>query len=436
MSSTENTPSIQCVAILFSGGPAPGANAVISAAAISFINQGIRVIGIKHGYSSLMSFSPERTLEEGQDYVVFDRHKLRRTRNSRGIIIGTARANPGKLITTEADLDDSKKVKPLLTVHRALRSLNVDALISIGGDDTLTTANKFVTCQRNHLQEDEKLIRVVHVPKTIDNDYEGIDFTFGYFTAVDFLATEIQNLLYDAESANGYFVAESMGRRAGWLAYGAAVAGEASLVFGVEDLMHRPKYLQKDVEEIDPNTGEKIVRDVMNVENVVNRILRTIYAREEHGKHFGVIVLAEGLAEYLPMSYLEGVTRDEHNHINFSNLNLCEIFTDLIADAYKKEKGRKKKVVGIQIGYECRCAKPHAFDVILGSHLGAGAFRVFQETQETGAMVTARNQLEFHYRPFEELIDPQTMRPRVRFIEPGSDFHKLARMLETAVEEE
>ena len=71
---------------------------------------------------------------------------------------------------------------------------------------------------------------MVHVPKTIDNDYRGIDFTFGYFTAVEFLASEIRNLLADAEATRSYFIAETMGRSAGWLAYGAAIAGEASLV--------------------------------------------------------------------------------------------------------------------------------------------------------------------------------------------------------------
>ena len=84
-------------------------------------------------------------------------------------------------------------------VHRALDSLGVDALISIGGDDTLKTANKFKRFQE-HLPADARRIAVVHVPKTIDNDYRGIDFTFGYFTAVETLASEIRNLLADAEA--------------------------------------------------------------------------------------------------------------------------------------------------------------------------------------------------------------------------------------------
>ena len=120
-------------------------------------------------------------------------------------------------------------------MHAALASLGVDALVSIGGDDTLKTANKFKLVQE-HLPASEPRISVVHVPKTIDNDYNGIDFTFGYFTAVETLASEIRNLLADAEAMQGYYLVETMGRSAGWLAYGAAIAGEASTVISVEDI--------------------------------------------------------------------------------------------------------------------------------------------------------------------------------------------------------
>ena len=115
-------------------------------------------------------------------------------------------------------------------------SLGVDALISIGGDDTLKSANKFKMYQ-DRLPAGAKRIPVVHLPKTIDNDYMGIDFTFGYFTAVEFLAGEIRNLLHDAEATRAYFLTEMMGRSAGWLSYGAAIAGEASLVISVEDII-------------------------------------------------------------------------------------------------------------------------------------------------------------------------------------------------------
>ena len=96
----------------------------------------------------------------------------------------------------------------------------------------------------------------MHLPKTIDNDYTGIDFTFGYFTAVDTLASEIRNLLADAEASRTYYLTETMGRSAGWLAYGAAIAGEASLVISVEDI--HGQVSQRPKKSIDPKTGEKI----------------------------------------------------------------------------------------------------------------------------------------------------------------------------------
>ena len=139
----------------------------------------------------------------------------------------------------------------------------------------------------------------MHLPKTIDNDYTGIDFTFGYFTAVDTLATEIRNLLADAEAGRTYFLAETMGRSAGWLAYGAAIAGEASLVISVEDITG--KY--RDTEEVDRSRrpARRATRTIMNVDEVVKRIVATMRVREEsEGKEFGVIVMAEGLAEFLP----------------------------------------------------------------------------------------------------------------------------------------
>ena len=225
---------IRRVGILFAGGPAPAANAVISTAASAFLRDNIEVLGILNGYAHLVEYGPEHAMQEGRDYMVLNQKALRRSRNTRGIMIGTARTNPGKDVSHPSHLTDPKCTAPLRTVHQALSSLGVDALISIGGDDTLKTANKFKMFQ-DHLSADQKRIAVVHVPKTIDNDYRGIDFTFGYFTAVEFLANEIRNLLADAEATRSYYIAECMGRSAGWLAYGAAIAGEGSLVLSVEE---------------------------------------------------------------------------------------------------------------------------------------------------------------------------------------------------------
>jgi 6-phosphofructokinase 1 len=316
-------------------------------------------------------------------------------------------------------------------VYQALCSLEVDALISIGGDDTLKTANKLKRFQ-DGLPGSKRRIPVIHLPKTIDNDYKGIDFTFGFFTAVEFLAEELRNLLYDAESSRSYFVAELMGRSAGWLAYGAAIAGEASLVISVEDIEgeFRGKERYKDEE-----TGEMKTKPVVRTNRLLDRIVRTMVTREAEGKHYGVIVLAEGLAEYMPQKTLKGIPRDEHGHISIADVNLGKMCAKLLQDAYKKKTGKKKKVTGLQLGYESRCSKPQAFDVMLGSQLGVGAYRALVEKQLDGVMVSIAGQLDLRYVPFDELIDPETLITRVRYIETDSDFHRLARYLETYVED-
>lgn len=414
--------SITKVAILFAGGPAPAANAVISCCAESFLRAGIEVVGIKHGYSGLIEFGPDRPLVEGKDYISLDRKVLRRTRNQGGIIIGTARSNPGKHIGSPGDFENSEKVAPLSRVYEGLRSLGVDALVSIGGDDTLKTANKFRMYQ-DHLPEGSAKVPVVHVPKTIDNDYSGIDFTFGYFTAVETLAAEIRNLVADAESGRSYFMVETMGRSAGWLAYGAAIAGEASLVLSVEDVAG---------DLLDPSSTDD--RKVMNVDAVVKRIVKAMRHREEvEGKEFGVVVMAEGLAEYLSDSDLADVPRDDHGHISVAHVDLGKMFAKLSAKEYEKQTGRTRKVTGLQLGYESRCARPHAFDVMLGSQLGVGAYRALVEEGRNGVMVSVVGQLDLHYVPFEKLVDPDTLVTKVRFIIPGSDFHTLARFLETDI---
>lgn len=420
---------IRRVAILFAGGPAPAANAVISTAAVSFLRNSIQVLGIMHGYSNLQDFSSERPLHQGKDFMVIELKTLRRLRSSQGILVGTSRANPGLHISSPAHLDDEKRTGPLRRVYEALCSLGVDAVVSIGGDDTLKTANKFKMFQ-DRLPPGSKRIPIVHVPKTIDNDYMGIDFTFGFFTAIDTLANEIRNLLHDAEANRSYFLAETMGRSAGWLAYGAAIAGEASMVISVEDICGE----NETTEEVkDPITGQTSTRRVMNVDRVVGSIVKMMLARESEGKEYGVLVLAEGMAELLPMSCLEGVPRDDHGHLSISHINLSRRFAKLVADRYKAETGRSRRLTGIQLGYESRCARPNSFDVMLGSQLGVGAYRALVEKGLDGVMVSVVGQLELNYVAFEHLVHPETLVTNVRYIERGSDFHRLARFLETHI---
>jgi 6-phosphofructokinase 1 len=420
---------IKRVAMLFAGGPAPGANAVIGTAAFAFLNAGIEVIGIKHGYSNLIDFDKSRPLVEGDAYIKITHADLSHRRTSQGIMIGTARTNPGKNVSAVEHLTDPERTAPLARVYEGLRSLGVDALISIGGDDTLKTANKMKLYQ-DLLPASAKKMPVIHLPKTIDNDYMGIDFTFGYFTAAEFLATEMRNLNYDAAAGKAYFVCEAMGRSAGWLAYGAAIAGEACTVMSVEDVVGP----LREEEDITDEQGNKTTRTIMNVDKMVERIVRIMIKREEQGHPYGVIVIAEGLAEYLPHKYLAGIPRDDHGHIAIASVNLGKMMADVIAKAYKDKTGKSRKINGLQLGYESRCAQPHAFDVMLGSQIGVGAFRALVEKKLNGVMVSVSGQLNLNFVPFEDLVDPQTLVTKVRYIEIGSDFHRLARFIETYID--
>jgi 6-phosphofructokinase len=418
---------IRRVGMIFSGGPAPGANAVISAAATSFLEDDRQVIGFFHGYSNLQDYHPvSNRLLPDKHYRVFSEKDLRGIRNSRGIIIGTARANPGKGIERHADLDVEERTRRLRNVYNALIDLEIDALISIGGDDTLKTANFLAEYQRR--LDGARRVQVVHVPKTIDNDYRGIDFTFGFFTAVDFMAKELQNLRADAMATSSYFIVETMGRKAGWLSYGVAIAGEANLVIGVEDVDDA-----LGVEETyTDGHGQTRTRRALDLTKLADRIVKLIVTRERlYDKHYGTVVLAEGLAELLSESHTRHLPRDEHGHIGLGRIDLGKLMAKVVAERYEHQTGHKKKLTGVQLGYESRCSPPHAFDVMLASQLGIGAYRALVEEDLDAHMVSVTGQLELRYVPFADLINRDTLLTEVRFIEPGSDFHRLARFLET-----
>jgi len=404
------------VGIVFAGGPAPAANAVIAAAASACKRGGCDVIGLLHGYSRIVDYTSGTDLLAGIHYRVIEDRDLRGLRNARGILIGTARSNPGAQIKRIGDLEDPAKRAGLKRVYEALCALELDALISIGGDGTLRTANLLYEYQER-LPEGSHRVRIVHIPKTIDNDYGGIDFTFGFFTAVDVMAKELLNLRADAIATQSYYLVATMGRRAGWLAYGVAVAGEAHLVLGVEDIAGK---LQSADGKLD-------------LDALTEHIVDLFVTREKRGKRYGVVVLAEGLAELLPDSVLQDAPRDPYGNISFSNVDLGKMVASRAAARYKERAGNALKVTGLQIGYESRCAAPHGFDVLLGSQLGLGAYRALFEEHLDGHMVSVSGQLSLRYVPFDNLINAD-LATTVRFITPGSDFHQMAQQLATRVE--
>ncbi len=395
---------IRRVGILFSGGPAPAANAVISAAALSFINSGISVVGFLDGYENLERYSPDKPLVEGEHYLCLQRNDVSQIRNRKDIVLRTARANPGKQIGSLEDLADPAKNGKLIAVYRALESLGVDALVSIGGDDTLKTANYLYRMQES--LPDLRRLRVIHLPKTIDNDYYGIDWTFGFFSAAHFAAAEIRNLGADARSTQVWYVLEMMGRKAGWLTYASGIAGEATRMLSVEDF-----------------------DGVFDVRKTAEELVDLILARERDGRKHGIICVAEGLADRLPDDQ-RPQSFDEHGNIQLGAARIGRTLAEEMGRVYEERTGSAMKIRHKQIGYETRCSEPSAFDVLLGTQLGVGAHRGLVEEELSGHMVSVEKQLQLTFVPFDDLIDPTTLKTRVRQIERDSDLYRLARSLE------
>jgi 6-phosphofructokinase len=384
------------VAILFSGGPAPAANAVISSVALNFINAKVPIIGFFFGFEFLEDYNNTNrySLSANVHYQTLD-SSISRIRNQRGVYLKTSRANPGRLIKSPQDLDDPEKNKRLLHILEALDSLGIGCLITIGGDDTLKTANFLSRLG----------LPVIHIPKTIDNDYFGIAWTFGYWSSVQVSQEALLNLKADAESTGSYFIAELMGRKAGWLTYAAGIAGEAVQMISTED-----------VEE-----------DELDLERLAEKIVDTILWREKNDKYYGVICISEGLADKLPEKY-RPTEKDRHGNVILGTAEVGRVLRDTTEEIYRRRTGHKKKIIYKQIGYETRNALPISFDVVLASMLGFGAYKLYKNKQ-FASMVSVSDNFSIVAVPFEQLIDPTTLFTRLRNVPRGSDFFELKEAL-------
>ena len=384
------------VGMVFSGGPASAANTVISSAALGFINSGVSVIGFYNGFEHLEKFEKYNpySLLDKVHYVTFDA-SVSRIRNERGVFLRTSRANPGKEIASPDDLKDAKKTKPLQNILDAFEHLNVGALVTIGGDDTLKIAN-FLNMMG---------LPVIHVPKTIDNDYFGIPWTFGYWTAVEVTKNSILNLRADAESTDAYFIIEIMGRKSGWLTYAAGIAGEAVRMVASEDFENQS----------------------MDIEALCESFVDLIIKRERENKHYGVICVAEGLVEKLPEQYRPHEV-DKHGNVIYGRAEIAKLLAEKTKQIYKKKTGKSKKINDKQIGYETRSAQPVSFDVVLGSMLGYGAIKLFTE-MKFGHMVSVSDNFDIIAIPFLELVDERTLVTKVRNVPQGSDLFTLKEAL-------
>lgn len=383
------------VGILFSGGPAPSANTVISATTLNFLDNNIPVVGIFRGYEFIQDFNKNYPkLRKGVHYEELN-YDITHVRNERGIYLRTSRANPGRNITTVKDLDDPEKNVLLRNIIDAFEYLKIGALISIGGDDTLKTANFLYTMG----------FPIIHIPKTIDNDYYGIPWTFGYWTAVNTAQTIMLNLKADAQATDSFFIVELMGRKAGWITYAAGIAAEAIMMVALED-----------VEE-----------DVLDLDGLAERIADTVIARENNRRPYGIIAVSEGLADRLPRE-LKPTETDKHGNILYREANIAKILANRAKEIYKERTGLDVKIMPKQIGYETRTASPISFDVVMGCMLGYGAFKFYRDNL-FGVMVSVTDNFDLKAVPFSELVDPVNLKTRLRDVPKGSDFYTLKETL-------
>jgi 6-phosphofructokinase 1 len=246
----------------------------------------------------------------------------------------------------------------------------------------------------------------VHLPKTIDNDYFGIDWTFGFTSAANLAASEMRNLFADAQSGSVYYVLEVMGRNAGWLTYAAGIAGDAHRIISVEDC-----------------------GDVFDIDVYADQIAELIEARVRDNRRYGIVCIAEGLADRLP-DHQRPQTVDEHGNTVLADAQIGKMFAEAVEKRYEERTGDSMKVRHKQLGYETRCVEPTAFDIMLGAQLGIGACRALVDNGLTGVMVSVEGQFDLKFVPFDELIDPSTLKTKIRLIETDSDFYRLARALE------
>ena len=369
------------LAIIVGGGPAPGINAVISAAAIEAINEGFAVLGVQDGFKHLIREDASRV----RPLRIED---VSRIHLDGGSVLGTARDNP------------TKSEKATRAVVETLRSLGVTHLVTIGGDDTALSSS-FVAERSGHH------IRVVHVPKTIDNDLPLPAHvpTFGYQTARHVGVELVYNLMEDARSTKRWYVVVAMGRKAGHLALGIGKAAGATLTV----------------------IGEELERETVAFSDLCDIVDGALIKRRAMGRHYGVAVLAEGLIDKLDageLAELQDVERDEHGHVRFAEVDLArKVKTEV--QGRLSGRGLRVTVANKNIGYELRCADPIPYDAAYCRDLGYSAIR-FLLAGGSEAMVSIQGGRMVPI-PFSEIREPGTGRTRVRMVNVGSEGYRVAR---------
>ncbi|MDO8403152.1 MAG: ATP-dependent 6-phosphofructokinase [Pseudomonas sp.] len=349
------TTPIRRIALSTGGGDAPGLNAVIRAATLAAVNRGWEVVGIRDGFNGLMM--PEEYPQGG--VVRLGREEVRGIVHMGGTILGTT--NKGSPIAYPVQQPDGSWIEidrtpELLGMFRAH---GIDALITIGGDGSLTIGH--------HLQQAG--FRVIGVPKTIDNDLERTEATFGFDTAVEFASECIDRLFSTATSHGRVIVVEVMGRHAGWIALHAGVAVGAHAIL------------------------------IPEIPYTLDYVAETIREREERGAKFSIVVVAEGAA---PVGGTVSLLPPEVGHAE----RLGGIGEKVAAELQALTGKEARTVV---LGHLLRGGTPTAFDRLLGLRFGAAAVRALESGLD-GVMV-ALNADDMTYVPLEAVSHRQRTVP-------------------------
>ena len=331
------------IGVLTGGGDCPGLNAVIRAIVRKGINaHGHEFVGFRYGWAGVLkNEAAELTLDSTRGIL-----------HRGGTILGSSRTNPYKV---DGGVDQ---------VREAMRARNLDALIPIGGEDTLGVAGK--------LHADG--ISVVGVPKTIDNDLAATDFTFGFQTAVQIATDAIDRLHTTAESHNRVIIIEVMGRHAGWIAVYSGMAGGADVIL----IPERP----------------------FNIDRVCEHIQR----RHSKGSTFSIVVVAEGATPE------DGGQVTEHQDTDaFGHVRLGGIAVEL-EKAIESRTGYESRMT--ILGHVQRGGTPLAYDRVLGTRFGVAAVDAANEG-DFGKMVALRGTRIERVPLAEALAEPKLVDPEL-----------------------
>ncbi len=331
------------VAILAGGGPAPGINTVIGTVAKVFLKDGYRVIGLNEGYKNLFKPSPE-TVEF--TFAIADK-----IHNQGGSFLQMSRYKP-KDREFSADFFVTNNIKLLVT---------------IGGDDTASTANRISKFLLEHKVE----IQNIHVPKTIDNDLplpEGQP-TFGYQSAKQEGVRIATTVYEDSRTSGNWFVVSAMGREAGHLAFGIGAA------------CHYPMIIIPEMFDKAEVTFDRIIR----------LIISAIIKRKIQGIPYGVAIVSEGVFHFMTDDEIKAsgilFTYDDHGHPELGDVSKAHIFNVLLQQKLRKINLQVKSRP-VELGYELRCVNPIAFDRLYCALLGMGVKKLFDQGY-SACMVTS-----------------------------------------------